>query len=373
MNISNKLSMHLTFLLVLALVSAQPAQAFWQIDQRPQTLSIAKELSFRYETVRGEIEKPVEGVNAKLTKIHTDLKTWIINCAQLKLRVDSAQGTNLGQFESQLTTEALASAKKFDGIYADAIDLRIKLQTMIQSLQTARRIDYEMNSYQSEYTVLVGAVDNLQENLIGIERMMTDLVTDVRTTIPQLNAALLSRLKLNLIGQGLSDVETAINSVEDLLQTDQALDELTKPFKAEVRLFNKYVLEARYFGVADLGQKLAARCNNLNLAISGAPGHLNVKQSYLKATQNLCSSVAADTKSFAAEDPGAMVASSIHDLRLERLKNRCSQPNPGLAKCAMLSWMGRLSREQITAMEPATLRGLEALWNDAEGEKELMP
>lgn len=351
----------------------QPAFANWKVDQRPQTLSIGKELTFRYETVRGEIENPADGINVRLAKLHSNLKLWITNCAQLKLRVDSAIGTNLSAFESQLIIDAQQSAKQFDNIYAEVLDIQTKLQVLIQSLHTARRINYEMTAYQTEYQTLVSAVDNLEQNLKITESRISDLVSDIRSSIPQLNSALLARLKLNLIGQGLTDIDTSISSAEKLLATDKFLDNLTKNFKVDVKRFNKFVLEARYFSVLDLGQKLQGDCSDLTLKVVRYAGHEKVKDSYLKMVQSLCSSIDSDVSAFTNESPGEIVASSIRDLRLDRLKTRCSATNPGVARCSMLSWLGKLSSDQITTMDVGTLRGLESLWDEAEGEKEVTP
>jgi hypothetical protein len=354
-------------ILCLAL-SSSPTLANWKVDQRAETLSIAKELTYRYEVARGEIEKPTDGLNARIAKIHADLKQWVIDCAKLKNRVDSAQGTSLGVFEAQLTDDAIQSAKKFDSIYTDAIDMHSRLTILIQSLTSARRVDYELSTYQSEYHALVAAVDNLIANLRTTDEKLIDLMSDIRTTIPSLNSALLSRLKINLINQNLSNVEEAIGSARSLLTTDEALDALTKPFKADVKLFNKYYLEARYFSVLDLGGKLQSDCSDMALKISNIKGHQGVKDSYLKATQSLCSTVASNVKAYAASKPGDVVASSIIDLRLGRLKKRCQQTNPGLAKCGMLVWLNNLTRDQIKSYDNNTLRGLEVLWAEAEGE-----
>jgi hypothetical protein len=344
------------------------AAASWKVDQRPQTLSIAKDLSYRYETARMEIEKPNTGVNASLAKIHVDLKNWIISCAALRQRVDEAKGTSIAVFERELTDEAMKSAKRFDAIYADALELRTKLQILIQSLRFARRVDYTMTAYEGEYRALLGAVDNLEQNLAVTEAKLGDLVTDIRTTIPQLNQALLARLKVNLISQNLNNLEGAMASVESLLATDKDLDNLTKPLKTGIKRFNKYVLEARYFEVIDLGNQLSKDCSAVKLKIQNHEGHAGVKSSYLKSTSSICSTLESDLSLFIEDNPGEVIASSIHDLRLDRLKTRCQQPNPGMARCAMLSWLGKITREQIQAMEPGMLRGLEMLWAEAEGE-----
>jgi hypothetical protein len=195
----------------------------------------------------------------------------------------------------------------------------------------------------------------------------------MRSSIPQLNYALLARLKLNLIGQGLTDIDTSIFSAEKLLATDKFLDNLTKTFKVDVKRFNKFVLEARYFAVLDLGRKLQGDCSDLTLKVVNYAGHQKVKDSYLKIVQSLCSSIDSDVSVFTNENPGEIVASSIRDLRLARLKTRCSAANPGVARCSMLSWLGKLSSDQITTMDVGTLRGLESLWDEAEGEKEVTP
>jgi hypothetical protein len=327
-------------------------------------------LSYRYETARQEIEKPGDGINASLAKIHSNLKTWIINCAQLKLKVDSAQGTAIGAFETQLTDEALKSAKRFDAIYGDALELRTRLDILIHSLRHAPRGDYSMNAYETEYRTLAAAVDNLEQNLTLTQARLNDLVSDIRETIPQLNKALLARLKINLISQNLSTIESALASAETLLATDKALDDLTKPLKADVRRFNKYFLEARYYSVMDLGNQLKKDCDATKLKIQNYAGHSAVKSSYLKATTSVCQTLDSDLSSYAGEEPGQVVASSIHDLRLDRLKAKCQATNPGLAKCSMLVWLGKLTREQIQGMEPSMLRGLEMAWAEAEGEIE---
>lgn len=355
----------MTFLL-FAVTSQNTHAVRWE-DRRAHTFSRTNEASRVLGKVRDEIFQEKTGVVADLTTLSERMKRWIGNLAGLQAFVDTRNQGNLTRLEAELAREIAKNGKEFDQIWQAQNALQKRILQGKNKLRGIELLSYQPDHYEGEYKTLVSAIEAGKNNLETLGRHSKEVTEKLLNAFDEVYSLLTLRLRLRLVNIGIANVDEIMARVQGVLKADSLLRPYLSRLNGEYYRFNRAFLAARYFSLKGEFENLQNKCQEISGAVSVADVHARVKEIYLNNVNGICQSSRENMALLDSRGAGAVTASSIHDYRLPALARKCSQSDAGLAKCGMLAWLGKISRDQILAMSEDQLKALEKNWDNAEG------
>jgi len=162
--------------LALVLGMATQVQAGWWVDHRANTLSNTKEGFYTYHSVRSAYTNETEGYTARINALSGRVKSWVLAWATAKAKTDEASGTTLQKYEIEISELFQKQIRDLDGIYLDAMTLRMELINAQNKLTSIARLSYEVDNYDSEYKLLLTSVDQLSIQIGQLKEALNALM-----------------------------------------------------------------------------------------------------------------------------------------------------------------------------------------------------
>lgn len=198
----------------------------------------------------------------------------------------------------------------------------------------------------------------------ALHKSLEDRASDIGKMLTIGRNAIIERLRLALLRQGLTRLQTALNTASDAMTYTTELVPKVLEIETHARALSRYASELAYFGAESERDAVRNKCAHFAVDIAAIHVTDAARQKALQRKEQLCAAVERDWNALADLGSRVELIAQYAKVQEQKLAPHCATTTNATINCEKLAVLRATTRQDLNNMTDAQLKFYENAWRE---------